>query len=93
MQEMRVQSLGQEDPLEKEMATDSSILAQEIPWREQLDGLQSMGLRIGHDLATKQPQFTTALYLAKQYLSNLSIEKAFRQITEILALSDIGYDV
>ena len=47
----------------------------------------------GKDLATKQPQFTTALYLAKQYLSNLSMEKDFRQITEILALGDIGYDV
>ena len=40
--EMRVQSLGQEDALEKEMATHSSILAWEIPWREDPDGLQSM---------------------------------------------------
>ena len=42
-QETRVQSLGQEDPLEKEMATHSSILAQRIPWTEEPDGLQSMG--------------------------------------------------
>ena len=43
MQEMGVQSLGQEDPLEKEMATHSSILAWEIPWIEEPGGLQSMG--------------------------------------------------
>ena len=42
MQETWVQSLGWEDPLEKEMATHSSILAWEIPWTEELDGLQSM---------------------------------------------------
>ena len=38
-----VQSLGQEDPLEEEMATHSSILAWRIPWTEEPDGLQSMG--------------------------------------------------
>ena len=43
MWETRVQSLGWEDPLEKEMATHSSILAWEIPWTEKLGGLQSMG--------------------------------------------------
>ena len=43
MQETQVQSLGQEDPLKKEMATHSSILAWEIPWTEEPDGLQSMG--------------------------------------------------
>ena len=43
MQEMQVQSLGQEDSLEKEMATCSSILAWEIPWTEEPDGQQSMG--------------------------------------------------
>ena len=48
--ETRVQSLGQEDPLEKEMATHSSILAWTIPWREEPGGLQSMGSqRSGHD--------------------------------------------
>ena len=45
LQEMRVQSLGLEDPLEKEMATRSSILAWEIPWTEKPGGLQSMGLQ------------------------------------------------
>ena len=43
MQETQVQSLGQEDPLEKGMATHSSILAWEIPWTEEHGGLQSMG--------------------------------------------------
>ena len=45
MQEMRVRSLGQEDPLEEEMATHFSILAWKIPWTEQPDGLQSIGLQ------------------------------------------------
>ena len=41
---------GLEDPLEKEMATHSSILAKKIPWTEEPGGLQSMGLqRVGHD--------------------------------------------
>ena len=42
-QEMKVQSLGQEDPPEEEMATHPSILAWEIPWTEELGRLQSMG--------------------------------------------------
>ena len=45
MQEMEVRSLGQEDPVEKKMATHSSILALEIPWTEEPAGLQSMGLQ------------------------------------------------
>jgi len=45
-QEMWVQSLGWEDPLEEEMATHSSILAWRIPWIEGSDWLQSMGLQI-----------------------------------------------
>ena len=50
MQEIRVQSLGWEGPLEKEMATHSNILAWKIPWTEEPGGLQSMGLqRFGHD--------------------------------------------
>ena len=48
--EERVRSLSQEDPLEKGMATHSSILAWRIPWIEELGGLQSMGSqRVGHD--------------------------------------------
>ena len=56
MQETRVQSLGQEDPLKEEMATHSTVLAWEIPWTEEPGGLQPMGLqRVGHNLATKPP--------------------------------------
>ena len=55
IQETWVQSLGQEAPLEKGMATHSSILAWRIPWTEEPGRLQSMGLqRVGHDLATEQ---------------------------------------
>ena len=43
MQETQVQSLGREDPLEKDITTHSSILAWEIPWTEEPGGLQSMG--------------------------------------------------
>ena len=50
IQEMRVRSLGQEDPLGKEIATHSSVLAWRIPWTEEPGGLQSMVLqRVGHD--------------------------------------------
>ena len=50
MRETQVQSLGQEDPLEKEMATHSSILAWRTPWTEEPGGLQSMGSqRVGHN--------------------------------------------
>ena len=50
MQETRVRSLGQEDPLEEGMATQSSILAWRIPRTEEPGGLQSMGSqRVGHD--------------------------------------------
>ena len=54
---MLVGSQGQEEPLEEEMATHSSILAWEIPWTEEPGGLLSMRLqRVGHDLVTKQQQ-------------------------------------
>ena len=50
MRETRVQSLGREDPLEKEMAIHSNTIAWKIPWTEEPGRLQSMGLqRIGHD--------------------------------------------
>ena len=50
MRETQVQSLGQEDPLEKEMATHASTLAWKVPWMEETGRLQSMGLqRVGHD--------------------------------------------
>ena len=50
MQVTRVQSLGQEEPLEKRIATYSGILAWRIPWTEEPGGLQFMGSqRVGHD--------------------------------------------
>ena len=55
MQETQVRSLGPEDPLEKETATHSGILAWEIPWTEEPGGLQYMGSqRVGHNLVTQQ---------------------------------------
>ena len=50
MREIRVPSLGREDPLEKEMAIHSSTIAWKIPWTEEPGRLQSIGLqRVGHD--------------------------------------------
>ena len=56
MRETWARSLGQEDPLEKKMATHSSILAWEIPWTEKPGGLQSVGSqRVRHNLVIKPP--------------------------------------
>ena len=56
MRETQVQSLGQKEPLEKEMATHSSILAWRIPWTEEPGELQSMGSqRVRHDWAANTP--------------------------------------
>ena len=72
MQEMQVRSLGQEDPLEKEIATHSGILAWEIPWAEEPGGLQFMGSqRVTYDLATKQLNKYNAVACSfKVYLSS-----------------------
>ena len=64
MQETQVQSLGWEDPLEKEMATHSSILAWRIPWTEEPGGLQSTRLqRVGHDWVTSLSFFISLWWL------------------------------
>ena len=61
-QEIWIQSLGQEDPLEQEMITHSSILAWEIPWTEEPAGLQSRGLqRLGHNWATHKTSLSRML--------------------------------
>ena len=58
VQETQVRSLGREDPLEKDMATNSSILAWRIPWTEEPGGLQSTGSqRVGCDTMTNTSQF------------------------------------
>ena len=67
--------LGGEDPLEEEMATHASIIAWEIPWREEPGGLQSMGSqKVGHYLATKQQLFIIVLK-ASFILSKSSFHK------------------
>ena len=54
MQETPIRFLGQEDPLEREIATHSSVLAWKIPWTEEPGGLQTMGShKVGHNRATK----------------------------------------
>ena len=68
-QETQVRSLGGEDPLEKEMATHSSIPAWKIPRTEEHGGLQSMGSqRIGHDLAAKPLPPSIPLYEYTKYI-------------------------
>ena len=69
MRETRVRSLGWKDPLEKEMATPSSILTWNIPWMEERGRLQSLGSqRVGHDLR----DFT---HLSCRYLSPWAFSK------------------
>ena len=61
-------SLGREDPLEKEMATHSSILVWKIPWMEEPGELQSMGSpRVRHDWATSLSLYATGLFTEKLY--------------------------
>ena len=68
---MQVLSLGWEDPLEKELAAHSSILAWKIPWTEEPGGLQSMGHKtVGHDLVTKQ-QRQQHVYLQLGHRANI----------------------
>ena len=66
MQEIQVQSLGWEDPLEKEMAIHSSTLAWKIPWMEERGRLQSMGSqRVGHNWATSHSLSISIMYCTK----------------------------
>ena len=86
MQEMRVQSLGQEDPLEKEMATHSRILAWEIPWTEEPGRLQSTGLqRVRHNIATKRQQHTGSCYC--------SVVKSCLTLCDPMGCSTSGFPV
>ena len=76
MWETRVQSLGQEDLLEKEIATHSSILAWKIPWMEELGRLQSMGSQSLTQLSDFTFTFNIPLYMyTTNYLSiHLSVD-------------------
>jgi len=79
MQETSVRTLGREDPLEKEMATHSSILAWRIPWTEEPGGQQSTGLqRVRHDLGTKTTTTTQDMFCkegVREFESFLSLWK------------------
>ena len=69
MQETWVRSLGQEDALEKEMATHSSTLAWRIPWTKEAGGLQSMeSQRVGHNWATSLSLSLLSLFSTDYYL-------------------------
>ena len=86
MQEIRVQSLGQEYTLEKEMATHSSTLAWKITWTEERDRLQSMGSqRVGHDWAT-------SLYLLYLHSQRLQYNQWSRIRCFFLELSCFSYE-
>ena len=78
MQETRVRSLGQEDPLEKEMATHSSILAWRIPWTEEPGRLQSMGSqRVRHDWVTSLHLQNLITLTQKKTIMNLHGKSPF----------------
>ena len=62
MQEMRIQSLGWEDPLEKEMATSSSILVWEIPWTEEQPGRLQFMVAEESDMTVTKQQHHVVLY-------------------------------
>ena len=67
MQQTQIQSLGQEDPLEKEMATHFSILAWEIPWIEEPDRLHSMGSQKSQTQLSDQTTTKTCLSVNIHY--------------------------
>ena len=81
MWETWVRSLGQEDPLEKEMATHSCILAWRIPWMEESGGLQSMGSqRVRHDWATSFTLFS--IYMCHIYMYKYWIGQYLYEVME-----------
>ena len=87
MREAWVRSLGQEDPLEKEMATHSSILAWRIPWTEEPGGLQSTGSqRVGHDWAT-------SLHFTSQFTGCLPITWAKREYNHFYLIPSSSFSL
>ena len=85
-QEVRVQYQSQENPLEKDMATYSSILAWRIPWAEELGGLQSKGSqRVGHNQPTKRVHAHVHTHTHTHTFSNHpSIIKARKQLLSVM---------
>ena len=75
MQEMWVRSLGQEDPLEEEMATWSSIPAWKIPWTEEPGGLQSMGSQSQTQLSEHRSTVYSASQLQRSWLFSTDISQ------------------
>ena len=104
MQETQVRSLDWEDPLQKRIATLSSILAWRIPWREEPGGLQSMGLqRVGPDGATNMSTlFSSSSYCPRQNRKRFSpgveqkslptLEPESQVFCLLLALQSIVWD-
>ena len=88
MWETRVWFLGQEDPLEKEMAIHSSTLAWKIPWTEEPDRLQSMGSqRVGHDWATSLSFFLSFAIGLPAF--SFDLKKFFLYTLDMSPLSDL----
>ena len=81
MREPQVRSLGQEDPLEKEMATHSSIIAWRIPWMEETGRLQSTGHKESD--TTEQLHFTSLVYLRNMYWVSTTCQALFQAHYEI----------
>ena len=86
--ETEVWFLGQEDPLEEEMVTHSSILAWEIPWTEEPGGLQFMGLqRVGHDWVANTTTTATTTVVASSFYFDWGIQREqhldFLELTEL----------
>ena len=82
--------LGREDPMEKEIATHSSILAWRIPWTEVLGGLQSLGSqRVGHNLATKQQLEAAFMPILIGYLSYIRLF-SFQSLSRALKMIKTG---
>ena len=74
MQEMQIQSLGQEDTLKEEIATRSSILTRKISWREEPGTLQSVGSqKAGHDRAHVYPIYIYASILSSCSFSSIPV--------------------
>ena len=96
VQETQVQFLGWEDPLEKEMATHSSILAWKISWTEEPDGLQSRGLqRVEHDWVTNTYTYLITVNTQKRILLNtpLSFHLIFRKGSYYETVNIIGLKI
>ena len=89
MQETWVRSLGREDPLEKEVATHSSILAWRTPWAEEPGGLQNMGLqRVGHDCMTNTCRYSEVFFGLK-YKTCFPAREGFEDSIQIFPLREV----